>query len=84
MPLSHFVRELTLPSPCVLKSILYVCIFIPAQVLWIDKVYTRAASAPPGYLLEMHICRPYLRLSQSEMFGVGPSICVLRSPPGGF
>ena len=33
MPLSHFIPAYPSPSPCVLKSVLYVCVFIPVLPL---------------------------------------------------
>ena len=43
MPLSHFVPAY-LPPPCVLKSILYVCIFIPVLPLGSSEPYTKINS----------------------------------------
>ena len=41
-----------------------------------------AASASPGYLLEMQILRPQLESPELETQGLGLAICVLTAPPG--
>lgn len=39
-------------------------------------------SASSGNLLKLHILRPQPGPAESDTLGVGPAICVLKSPPG--
>lgn len=42
-----------------------------------------AASQSPSSLLEMHILGPHPDLLGQKL-GVGPAVCALMSPPGGY
>lgn len=51
------------------------------HILTIQGAVTRLA-APPGNLLEVRICGPYCRPTESESLGRNPEVCVMTGSPG--